>query len=486
LSKRAVLTLVVLGIAGLIAGCEAKTSAPNVVLIIGDDISPDFSVYGGPVETPNIDSLALDGVVFENAYATASSCSPSRNSMITGRYPHNHGAPELHMELPAGQFIFTQSLKDANFYNAAAGKWHMGDVPRPSFHEIRDPGYPADPTGAREWVPLLKQRPLERPFFMWFAAFDAHRPWEPDEQVPPHEPGQARLPAGVPDTRVARLDMASYYDEVRRFDRFVGDVIGELKTQGIYEDTLIIVVGDNGRPFPRNKTSLYDNGMKVPLILSWPNGKLDAGQRSQSLVSLIDLAPTILDATNLDIPPEVQGLSLLPIAREPGFKNRQLLFGERNWHTQCGVGRMVRSENFTYFRDFTPSCYSFQMVDHETGAYAELLRLKSDNALTPEQAEEFSTQRDPEMLFDVSVDPEQLRNLVHEKEHHETLEMLRAKLAEWQKRTGDSIPELVDMTPDRHDRTTFERLYPGTRPPTGVVPGQKASATEINDAGPLR
>lgn len=469
-----------------LVACAPAGSAPNVVLIIGDDISPDFSVYGGPVETPNIDSLAHNGVVFENAYATASSCSPSRNSMITGRYPHNHGAPELHMELPEGQPMFTQSLKDAGYHNAAAGKWHMGEAPRPSFAEIRDPGYPADPTGATQWVPLLQERPKDRPFFMWFAAFDAHRPWEADDQAPPHDPEDTRLPAGVPDTPDSRLDMAAYYDEVRRFDRFVGGVIEELRAQGEFDNTLLIVVGDNGRPFPRNKTTLYDNGMKVPLILHWPEGDLRTGQDSDSLVSLIDLAPTILEATGLEIPPEIQGLSLLPVAREPELELRGILFGERHWHTQRAMGRMARGGDFIYFRDYTPSLYSFLMVNHETGAYAELLRLKSEGNLTAEQAEIFSTQRDPEMLFDVSRDPQQLNNLVNNPEHRETLNMLRSKLDEWQRRTGDSIPPLDEMTPDRHDRTTFERLYPGMRPPTGIVAGQRASATEVNDPGPLQ
>ena len=458
----------------------------NVVLIIGDDISADFSAYGGPVQTPNIDGLAKNGVLFNNAYTTASSCSPSRSSMITGRYPHNHGAPELHMPLPAGQLVFPQLLKDAGYYNVAAGKWHMGDVPRVAFDHIYDPGYRVDPTGAADWLPSLQARPKNKPFFMWFAAFDAHRPWEPDPLEKPHDADKVVIPAGVADTLISRQDLASYYDEVRRFDRHVGYVIKELKAQGVFDNTLILLVGDNGRPFPRNKTSLYENGMNIPFILHWPNGEIKSGETSSSLVSTIDIAPTILAALGMTIPPQVQGMSVLPIARQPSLQTRQLLFAERNWHTQRGVGRMVRQGDYVYFKDFTPASYSFQMVNHADPSYAELLRLKGEGTLTPEQAELFSTDRAVEMLFNVVDDPQQLNNVVDKAEYKELLNRLREKLALWQKRTGDSIPPLEQLTVDRHDRKTFERLHQGARPPFGVVPGQAAGATKINDPGPLK
>ena len=449
---------------------------PNVVLIIGDDISPDFSCFGGQVKTPHIDQLAANGVRFENAYVTASSCSPSRCSIITGRYPHNTGAPELHMDLPEGQFMFPQALKAAGYYSVLSGKWHMGEATRPAFDVVDDIRYPDEPTGSENWINCLRERPKDQPFFMWFAAFDAHRPWEADEQAAPHDPASVILPAGIPDTPVARADFAAYCDEVRRFDRYVGGVVNELKKQGVFEDTLIILLGDNGRPFPRSKTSLYDSGMKTPLVVHWPAGGLKEGAISKSLVSAMDIAPAILEAAGLSIPARVQGLSLLPVCRNPEVKIREVLFGERNWHTQRGCGRMVRKGEWVYMRDFTPGYYSFQMVDHDIGAYAELLRLKAEGKLTPEQAEAFSTHRPTEQLFNLADDPQQLNNLADHPELREKLEFFRKTLNEWQRQTGDSIPEVEEMTPDRHDRETYERLYPGLRPPTGIVPGQQAGA----------
>jgi len=315
---------------------------------------------------------------------------------------------------------------------------------------------------------------------MWFAAFDAHRPWETDDQKAPHDPAKLILPAGIPDTPLAREDFAAYCDEVRRFDRYVGGAVDELKKQGVFEDTVIMLLGDNGRPFPRSKTSLYDNGMKTPLVVHWSKGNFKEGAQCGSLVSAIDIAPAMLEAAGLPVPPPVQGISLLPLCRNPQLKSREVLFGERNWHTQRACGRMVRKGDWVYMRDYTPGCYSFQMVDHATGSYAELLRLKAEGQLTPEQAELFSTSRPPEQLFNVVDDPQQLKNLAGNPEHKETMEFFRVALADWQKQTGDSIPAVDEMTPDRHDRKTYERLFPGRRPPTGIIAGQQAAAETIH------
>jgi len=471
-------------LAAMSARISAQADLPNIILIIGDDISPDFSCFGGDAYTPNIDRLAAGGIRFENAYVTASSCSPSRCSIITGRYPHNTGAPELHMDLPKGQFMFPQALKESGYHCVLYGKNHMGEYVKQAFNEFYEIPYAEDPTGAARWVQCLQERPKDQPFFMWFAAYDAHRPWEADPGGVPVDPMKIRLPAGVPDTPAAREDMAAYLVEVQRFDRYIGNTVDELKKQGVFENTLLIVLGDNGRPFPRSKTTLYDDGMKTPLVIHWPAGQIVAGAVSSSLISTIDLAPAVLEAAGLPVPPQVQGLSLLPACRNPELKIRETIFGERNWHVQRACARMLRQGDYLYIRDFSPQFYSFQMVDHKDGAYAELLRLKAEGKLTPEQAEEFSTRRPPEHLFNVATDPNQLHNLAGNPENKALLEFFRRTLSDWQVRTGDSIPEAREMTPDRLDRTTYEQLYSGRRPPGGIVPGQQAGATEINDRGP--
>lgn len=466
-----------LAVAAATAGLAA--SRPNIVLVIGDDISPDFSCYGGPVQTPHIDALATEGMRFANAYVTASSCSPSRSSIITGRYPHNTGAPELHMPLPPGQFMFPAALREASYHAVLSGKFHLGDEAWPAFDVVDETNYYSEPTGAARWVEHLRERPRDRPFFMWFAAYDAHRPWEADPEAPPHDPANVTLPAGVPDTPLARQDVAGYYDEVRRFDRSVGRMIDELKAQHVLDETIIIVIADNGRPFPRSKTSLYDGGMKTPLIIRGPAAGLKPGAVSASLVSTIDLAPFILELAGCAVPPAVQGISLAPILRDPAAQTRRWIAGEQNWHVQRYAGRMVREGDFVYLRNFTPDLFPFQMVDQSFGTYAELLRMRESGQLTPEQAEAFATDAPPEALFDVRQDPDQLNNLVDEPRFAAVLAALRARLASWQERTGDSVPAAERMTPDRIDRQTFARTHPGLRPPTGGIPGERHGAAAL-------
>ena len=172
---------------------------PNIILIIADDMAWDDSgIYGNPnIATPNIDRLAKGGMLFQNAYLTASSCSPSRCSIITGRYPHNTDAEELHWPLPKEQVTFVEKLRKAGYWTAAAGKWHLGEAARDRFDEIRETdtsGFqlPAGKEGQKgkfvetmegeaqsgctEWVPLLRERPKEKPFFLWLAAQDCSLP----------------------------------------------------------------------------------------------------------------------------------------------------------------------------------------------------------------------------------------------------------------------------------------------------------------------
>ena len=260
---RGVLQSVAIGLA-LASSPLARPAAcdeTNVVFIIGDDISvDDFGCYGHPrIQTPNVDKLAASGMRFTNAYLTTSQCSPTRCSIITGRYPHNTGAPELHTALPEGQVMFPAILKQAGYHTAAAGKWHLGNYAKRAFDKVVG----GSSGGEERWIECLRERPKDRPFFMWFASYDAHRGWSQDKGAKPHTPDDAVVPPYSIDTPEVRADMAKYYDEIQRLDRYVGLIVKELKAQEILDNTCIIFMADNGRPFPRCKTRLYDSGIKT-------------------------------------------------------------------------------------------------------------------------------------------------------------------------------------------------------------------------------
>ncbi len=249
-----------------------KAQKPNIVLFLADDVSwNDFGCYGNKeVKTPNIDRLAQSGIRFTNFFLTASSCSPSRNSIITGRYPHNTGAAELHTEPPLDMVSFPEILKKNGYFTAQVGKFHMGEYARRGF-DVTNENVQLNADGGEElWVKTLKGRPKDKPFMLWYASYDAHRPWGPDEMTGTHEAESVTPPFYLANASATKCDLAKYYDEIARFDRYIGLVIGELRKQGILENSIIIVMADNGRPFPHSKTRVNDRGMKTPFVLFWP------------------------------------------------------------------------------------------------------------------------------------------------------------------------------------------------------------------------
>lgn len=465
------------------AEAGARERRPNFVLIIGDDISADdFGCYGHPrIRTPHIDRLAAGGMRFTNAYLTTSQCSPTRCSVITGRYPHNTGAPELHVPLPEGQPLFPRELKRAGYYCVQAGKWHLGPYARTAFDHVYEREQ-SGPGGEGRWVRCLQERPPGNPFFMWFASTDAHRPWNPDRGAEPHKASDAVIPPYMADLPGTRDDLRQYYDEIQRLDRHVGLVVEELRRQDVLDNTMIIVMADNGRPFPRCKTWLYDSGIKTPLVVHWP-ARIKTGSVCDSLVSAIDIAPSILELAGLRPAPAVQGLSFVPLLGQPGGQIRRYAFAEHNWHDQAAHERMVRFEHYVYIRNAHPELDNLVQAHRDELSYRDLFRLREQGRLTPAQADIFLAPRPAEALFDVRKDPHQLTNLAAEPGAREILEHLRGVLTQWQEETGDTVPR--DMTPDFFDRETGERRFAiPQRVPRGAMPGSAREAARIERAGP--
>jgi len=197
--------------------CNSGEAKPNFILFIADDVSwDDIGCYGNlQVKTPNIDRLASDGIRFNNFFLTASSSSPSRNSIITGRYPHNTGGAELHMEPPDYMVSFPEVLKKNGYYTAQAGKFHMGPYARRGFDSINDKTGNGD-GGEERWMQCLKERPENKPFFFWFAAHDAHRIWGPNSFSGTHDPDSLVPPFYLANGEKTKNDLAAYYDEIAR------------------------------------------------------------------------------------------------------------------------------------------------------------------------------------------------------------------------------------------------------------------------------
>lgn len=466
-------------------GCLQSATQPNFILFIADDMAwDDCGVYGHRnIRTPNIDKLAHDGMRFDRAFLTASSCSPSRSSIITGQYPHNTDAEQLHWPLPANRITFVEKLKAGGYWTAAAGKWHLGAAMTNRFDLVKDAGTAGFqlPTGkaaegakmvergtsdiqsgCHEWVPILRARPRNKPFFLWLAALDPHRDYEENIIPDPYQPEDVIVPPYLPDVSETRKDLALYYNEITRLDLFIGDVMTELKRQGEEGNTFILFLSDNGRPFPRDKTTVYDSGIKTPWIVQWP-GHVQPGSVCASLVSSIDIAPTLLELASIKRPSTFQGVSFAPLLKHRSATIRHYAFAEQNWHDYEARNRAVRSDRFKYIRNeyhdlpLTPPADGVRSI-----TYTAMRRLRDAGKLRPEQMTCFTKPRPKEELYDTETDPYELKNLATDPKYSETLTTLRQVLTNWQHETTDVRPE--KRTADEFSREEGTPLPNRVRP----------------------
>lgn len=428
---------------------------PNFIVLLADDQgAEDSEPFGNAaVRTPNLARLATQGLRFDRAFVTASSCSPSRCSLLTGRYPHSHGAPQLHQPLPKDQPNFVASLRQAGYWTAIAGKTHVGKEALAAFDLVKAGG---GASGGEQWLATLQARPKDKPFLCWLAALDPHRPYQAGAVPAPHAPETVLVPPYLPDTPEVRKDLALYYDEISRFDRHVGDVLDELDRQGVADNTVVVCLSDNGRPFPRCKTTLYDSGVRTPLIVRWP-GKVKPGASTKSLVSTIDIAPTLLELAGVAIPAAVQGKSFASVLSDPVVEVRRHVFAEKNWHDFDDHARAVRSARFKYVRNsyrdvpLTPPADAVR-----SPTFQAMLALQAAGKLSPLRQASFTLPRPAEELYDVDADPHELRNLAEDARHGEPLKELRSALDQWIADTADRTP--ARRTPDQFDRRTGKPL----------------------------
>lgn len=482
------LSLAGICLSGAVSCTESPEKNVNIIVFIADDVSyNDFGCTGNTeVHTPNIDYIAGKGINFSHTFLTASSCSPSRISIMTGRYPHNTGAAELHSQPEVGFASLASELHDAGYYTLASGKWHMGKLLKSGFDTIQSSMDRVLNGGEGCWEEALRARPKDQPFFMWLASFDAHRNWGENDFSGNHDPDKIQPPPYLADMDSTKKDLASYYDEIHRFDYYIGKVHAILEEQGIMDNTLILIMADNGRAFPFSKTRVTDRGMRTPMIISWKNGISNTGKSSEALISSIDIAPTLLDVAGVEAPESFQGRSFLAVLKDPEQKFRKYIFAEHNWHDFEAHERMIRSSDFLYLRNFRPQFTNQGPADVVNSvSFLDLMQLKSDNELNSLQTDIFTAPRDSFELFNCNTDPQQFENIAGNPEYKDIRIEMDSLLRHWMDITGDNVPD--NLTADRFDRRSGA-LLPGSKSNRdsikGEMPGKARNAESINtDAG---
>ena len=483
----------------IVNSCDSsidKNEKPNFIIFIADDISwDDFGCYGNEfVQTPNIDKLSSEGMTFSNMYLTTSSCSPSRNSIMTGRYPHNTGAPELHTQPPLDMKSLAEELKNNGYYTVSSGKFHLGDYVRKGFDLIHENREITGLGGENKWVSTIENRPKNKPFFFWYASHDAHRNWGENDFSGTHKVENLIPPKYLIDDDSTRIDLANYYDEIKRFDYSIGNVIKTLKKENIYNNTFIIVMADNGRPFPHSKTRLNDQGVKTPFILAFKNGGLSG--KTNSLVSSIDIAPTILEFAGINIGKNYQGNSFKKLLENPDQPFRNYVFAEHNWHDFESHQRMIRDKDYMLIENNRNEFAQLGPLDAiNSYSYVSLLKKYEAGEISEIQKEIFISPRPKEEFYNMKNDLFQRNNLINDEAFQQKINDLRNTLNQWKEETGDSQPD--EITKHWYQRnpgpteslnnlgSSIELLKTTFHGIRGEFPGASKNATKINNKGPF-
>lgn len=434
---------------------------PNVLFCIADDWGwPHAGAYGDPVvATPSFDRIAAEGVLFERAFVASPSCTPSRNAILTGQHPWRlaDGAC-LHSTLDRAHPVFPLLFEDAGYH---VGRWRKSWGPG----RLGPGGWAEQHPAGREYrgglAAFLDARPDGAPFCFWLGASDPHRGYRAGSGAESGmDLGAVHVPPFFPDEERVRSDIADYYFEVQRFDRDVGAALALLEERGELEDTIVVVTGDHGMPFPRCKSNLYDWGTRVPLAIRWGAG-VRGGVRDAGLASLVDVAPTLLELAGLEVPEVMTGRSLagrlLPDHDEgPSNAREHVILGkERHVPSQplpAMVGypcRAIRTDRWLLVRNFAPERWPNGIADAELApmgwAYSDCDDGPTKAAILDLADEEegarffaWSFGKRPAVeLYDVRSDPYQLVDRAGDAELREVRADLEARLEQALVAIGD-------------------------------------------------
>lgn len=441
-----------------VASVVAQETKPNILIFIADDLGwEEVGAYGNPViKTPNIDWLAQQGMRFDNFYLTASSSSPSRSSILSGLYPSSTGARNLHENMPADVTLFPERLQDVGYYTMLVGKQHGTNDPsvRGRFDLAKAAGGLQPWTMVDAWKTALENRPKDQPFFMFAASIDPHRPYKQGVFEDPYDPADVIVPPYLQDSPEMREDLADYYDEIGRFDDHIGAVLNLLREEGSLENTMIVVMTDNGRPFPQSKTRVNVQGLRSPFIVYYPP-MVEAGTTTKSLASSVDIAATLLDLAGLEPATGMQGVSLLPVLNDPEARVRKYAFAEHNWHNFMAYERAVMTEDYLLLRNWLhhlpiPPNGEYMVMP----AYQKMLESYQRGELPAHQSDCFISPRPEYELFDVNADIHCLNNISQKRKQSETLESMKIALDAWLQSIGDYFPGEENLKPDAADRVT--------------------------------
>lgn len=425
---------------------------PNIVLFVADDLGArDVGAYGNSVvRTPHIDQLADESLLFKQAFASSPTCSPSRSTLYTGMMPFHNGAHNNHSGVKEGIQSLPDYMKPLGYRVALAGKFHVGPMKSFPFELIHnsnvpEPGHKDDGVlwtnlnmgAVDKWLSKVGK---DQPFMLVVNDHSPHVIW-PEQARYDFE--KVNIPSKHIDTEDTRKSRARYYTDISKMDRNLGQLRKSLQKYGFSENTIVIFTSDQGPQWAFAKWTLYDYGIRVPLLVHWP-GTTKTATQTNALTSLADLLPTFVEIGGNSVPTNIDGKSILPV-----LKNNEKSHRERVFATHTGDGRMnrsparmLRTERYKYILNLAPdlrfTTHMDKAKDHDGGReYWDSWVIESYRSEHAASVLWRYHNRPEEELYDLHKDPNETKNLAKKPEYSDLLDKFRKQLSEWRKQQGD-------------------------------------------------
>ena len=451
-------TLLCLCLAFLLCAAKDKPAEspkrPNIVWIVCEDMSPHLGCYGEKVaQTPVLDQLAKEGTRYTNVFSTAGVCAPSRAAIITGCYQTAIGAQHMRTlgagpanqsayppgyqsysaVVPAGVKCFPEYLRKAGYYCTNNSKEdYQFEAPLTAWEESSSKAH---------W---RNRKDPNQPFFAIFNLMVTHESqvWARSKQPLLVDPAKVEVPPYYVDNAITRQTIARFLSNVMEMDKQAGNIIQQLKDDGLYDNTIVFFYSDHGDGMPLVKRELYDRGLKVPLIIKAPF--LPKGATDAQLISFVDLAPSVLSIARVPVPKSMQGKAF--IGGQKVSQSRKYIFAARDrMDSEYDRVRAVSDGRYKYLRNYMPELPYYQNISYrlDNPIMPDLLRLKAEGQLNATQMLWFRPSKPIEELFDTQSDPFEFNNLAADATYAAKLKELRNVHENWIKQYGDlsALPE---------------------------------------------